>query len=134
MNFLLLSVVALSLSLVGVTAATGWTLCLLSQRWRDVPVNSKWISRVLCGLVHRMALINMMATNLKYLKMETVKGYKDLREQKKQILYSRMDDTMIDRLREIRTKTGISVSEIIRESVRRLLQEVDETGSINLKI
>ena len=66
--------------------------------------------------------------------METVKGYKDLREKKKQILYSRMDDSMIDRLREIRTKTGISVSEIIRESVRRLLQEVDETGSINLKI
>jgi hypothetical protein len=66
--------------------------------------------------------------------METVKGYKDLREKKKQILYSRMDDSMIDRLRGIRTKTGISVSEIIRESVRRLLQEVDETGSINLKI
>jgi predicted DNA-binding protein len=66
--------------------------------------------------------------------METVKGYKDLREKKKQILYSRMDDTMILRLRGIRKKTGISVSEIIREAVRRLLQEVDETGSINLKI
>lgn len=45
-----------------------------------------------------------------------------------------MDDSMIDRLREIRKKTGISVSEIIRESVRRLIQEVDETGSIQLKI
>ena len=66
--------------------------------------------------------------------METVQGYKMIYEKKKQILYSRMDDTMIDRLREIRKKTGISVSEIIRESVRRLLQEVDETGSINLKI
>jgi Arc/MetJ-type ribon-helix-helix transcriptional regulator len=41
---------------------------------------------------------------------------------------------MIQRLRDIRKKTGISVSEIIREAVRRLLQEVDETGSINLKI
>jgi Arc/MetJ-type ribon-helix-helix transcriptional regulator len=45
-----------------------------------------------------------------------------------------MDETMIQRLKEIRQKTGISVSEIIRESVRRLLQEVDATGSINLKI
>ena len=66
--------------------------------------------------------------------MDTVKGYKIGFEKKKQILYSRMDDSMIKRLREIRTKTGISVSEIIRESVRRLLQEVDETGSINLKL
>ncbi len=65
---------------------------------------------------------------------ETVVGYKVAYEKKKQILYSRMDDTMIKKLREIRRKTGISVSEIIRESVRRLLQEVDTTGSINLKI
>jgi len=64
----------------------------------------------------------------------TVQGYKLTYEPKKKILYSRMDDSMIDRLREIRKKTGISVSEIIRESVRRLIQEVDETGSIQLKI
>jgi hypothetical protein len=66
--------------------------------------------------------------------METIEGYKFRTEKKKQILYSRMDDSMIQRLREIRKRTGISVSEIIRESVRRLLQEVDQTGSINLKI
>jgi predicted DNA-binding protein len=66
--------------------------------------------------------------------MDTVVGYKVAFEKKKQILYSRMDETMIQRLKEIRQKTGISVSEIIRESVRRLLQEVDATGSINLKI
>lgn len=66
--------------------------------------------------------------------MDRVDGYKLRVEKKKQILYSRMDDSMISRLREIRRKTGISVSEIIRESVRRLLQEVDTTGSINLKI
>jgi predicted DNA-binding protein len=66
--------------------------------------------------------------------MDTIAGYKVAFEKKKQILYSRMDNTMILRLREIRRKTGISVSEIIREAVRRLLQEVDETGSINLKI
>lgn len=65
---------------------------------------------------------------------ETIEGYNVAYERKKQILYSRMDDSMINRLREIRRKTGISVSEIIRESVRRLLKEIDETGSINLKI
>lgn len=66
--------------------------------------------------------------------METIEGYKVAYEKKKKILYSRMDDSMIDRLREIRRKTGISTSEVIREAVRRLLQEVDETGSIHLKV
>lgn len=66
--------------------------------------------------------------------MDTVAGYKVAFEKKRQILYSRMDDSMILRLRDIRKKTGISVSEIIREAVRRLIQEVDETGSINLSI
>jgi predicted DNA-binding protein len=66
--------------------------------------------------------------------MDTIEGYKVAFEKKKKILYSRMDDSMIKRLRDIRKKTGISVSEIIRESVRRLLSEVDQTGSINLKI
>lgn len=66
--------------------------------------------------------------------MDTINGYKVAYEKKKQILYSRMDDSMIQRLREIRKKTGISVSEVIREAVRRLLQDVDETGSINLKL
>ena len=58
--------------------------------------------------------------------MDTINGYKVAYEKKKKILYSRMDDSMIQRLREIRKKTGISVSEVIREAVRRLLQEVDE--------
>lgn len=66
--------------------------------------------------------------------MDTINGYKVAYEKKKKILYSRMDDSMIQKLREIRKKTGISVSEILRESIRRLIQEVDETGSINLKI
>jgi hypothetical protein len=65
---------------------------------------------------------------------ESIEGYKLSYERKEKILYSRMDDSMIKRLREIRRKTGISVSEIIRESVRRMLLEVDTTGSINLKI
>ena len=65
---------------------------------------------------------------------ETIEGYKLAYEPKKKILYSRMDDSMIDRLREIRRKTGISVSEIIREGVRRLLIEVEQNGSINLKL
>jgi hypothetical protein len=66
--------------------------------------------------------------------METVEGYKLRYEKKKQILYSRMDDTMIVRLKEISRKTGISVSEIIREGARRLLHEVDEASSFNIKL
>ena len=66
--------------------------------------------------------------------MESVKGYKSNFEIKKQNLYCRMDNTMIQNLRDIRRKTGISCSEVIREAVRRLLKEIEETGSINLKI
>ncbi len=65
---------------------------------------------------------------------DTVKGYKMVREKKKEILYTRMDDTMIDKLREIRKRTGISTSEIIREAVRRLLLEAEETGTLHLQI
>jgi predicted DNA-binding protein len=66
--------------------------------------------------------------------METVKGYKECREGKTKNIKFRMDDSMILKLNDIRKKTGISVSEIIREAVRRLFQEIDSTGSINLKI
>jgi hypothetical protein len=66
--------------------------------------------------------------------METVQGYKEFREQKKQILYARLDESMIKQLREIRNKTGISVSEIIREAIRRLLADSEAKGSISLDI
>jgi len=66
--------------------------------------------------------------------MEKIMGYKEQKEQKVQIQYCRMDDSMIARLKEIRRKTGISTSELIRESVRRLLAEIDSTGSFSLKL
>ena len=66
--------------------------------------------------------------------MEKIMGYKEQKEQKVQIQYCRMDDSMIARLKEIRRKTGISTSELIRESVRRLLAEIDTTGSFSLKL
>ncbi|MBP7508953.1 MAG: CopG family transcriptional regulator [Prolixibacteraceae bacterium] len=66
--------------------------------------------------------------------MDSVKGYKTRFEIKDKNLYCRMDSSMIQRLKEIRKATGISVSEVIRESVRRLIQEVDDTGSINLRV
>ncbi len=66
--------------------------------------------------------------------MEELKGYKAKFEIKDKNLYCRMDSSMIQRLKEIRKATGISVSEVIRESVRRLIQEVDDTGSINLRV
>ena len=66
--------------------------------------------------------------------MEEILGYKEQKEKKVQIQYCRMDESMITRLKEIRRKTGISTSEIIREGVRRLLQDIDNTGSFSLKI
>lgn len=66
--------------------------------------------------------------------MEEILGYKEQKELKEKIQYCRMDDSMISRLKEIRRKTGISTSEIIRESVRRLLSEIDETGGFTLKM
>jgi len=66
--------------------------------------------------------------------MEEILGYKESKELKEQTLYCRMDDSMILRVKEIRRKTGISTSEIIREAVRRLLFEIDTTGSFTLKM
>jgi len=66
--------------------------------------------------------------------MNEIDGYKVRYEKKEKILYSRMDESMISSLKTISRKTGISVSEIIREGVRRLLQDIDSTGSLNLKI
>ena len=65
--------------------------------------------------------------------MET-NGYKNRFEKKNQRVDVRLDTSMIQRLKEIRTKTGISVSEIIRESVRRLLQESNEAGAFNIRV
>ena len=66
--------------------------------------------------------------------MNEIEGYKVRYEKKEKILYSRMDESMISSLKAISRKTGISVSEIIREGVRRLLHDIDSTGSLNLKI
>lgn len=66
--------------------------------------------------------------------METIQGNSIPRETKKDIVYVRMDKTMLGRLKQIRRKSGIPVSEIIRESVRVKLLEVEEKGSLNIKI
>ena len=66
--------------------------------------------------------------------METIKGFEITRETKKDIVYVRMTKTMINKLRTIRKKTGLPISEIVRESVRQTLTEVDEIGSLNIKI
>jgi len=66
--------------------------------------------------------------------METSSGYKNRFEKKNQRLDVRLDSSMIEKLKEIRRETGISVSEIIREAVRRILHDVNVSGDINLKI
>ncbi len=55
--------------------------------------------------------------------METIKGNDITRETKKDIVYVRMTKTMINKLRTIRRKTGLPISEIVRESVRQTLTE-----------
>ncbi len=68
---------------------------------------------------------------------DTVEGYEEFyrgKNKKRDIIYSRMDKTMIERLHKVRAITGISTSEIIRESVRRLLADIDETGVMRLDI
>jgi len=66
--------------------------------------------------------------------MEQVKGYKARFEIKEKNLYCRMDSSMIQRLKDIRKATGISCSETVREAVRRLFNEIDQSGNITLKI
>ncbi len=66
--------------------------------------------------------------------METTSGYKTRFEKKNQRLDIRLDTSMIEKLKQIRKETGISVSEICREAVRRLLHDVNATGGINLNI
>ena len=66
--------------------------------------------------------------------MDVVKGYKAKFEIKEKNLYCRMDTSMIERLKEIRRASGISCSETVREAVRRLFSEIDQSGNITLKI
>ena len=66
--------------------------------------------------------------------METIKGYEIQKETMQDIIYVRMKKPMINQLKNVRSKTGIPVSEIIRESVKQTLLEIDETGSLNIKI
>ena len=66
--------------------------------------------------------------------MTTIKGHEFSKKGKQEIIYSRMDDDMISQLKNIRKITGMPISEIVRESVRRVLLEVQETGSLKIKI
>lgn len=63
--------------------------------------------------------------------MKVRNGYKEFREKKKDILYARMDNSMIKALREIREKTGISTSELLREGARRIIAE-NRRGGIRI--
>jgi Arc/MetJ-type ribon-helix-helix transcriptional regulator len=66
--------------------------------------------------------------------MELKNAYKERFEFKDGRIYIRLDNSMINELREIRRKTGISMSESIRESIRRLIKDVNDKGNMNLTI
>jgi metal-responsive CopG/Arc/MetJ family transcriptional regulator len=63
-----------------------------------------------------------------------IKGYKERNEKKKDIVYVRLDESMIKKLDEIRVKLGVSKSESIREAIRRLLRDVEKNGSLNITL
>lgn len=66
--------------------------------------------------------------------MVTIKVNEITKEVKKDIIYVRMTKPMIKELRDIRSMTGIPISEIIRESVKRTLIEVNESGTVNFTL
>jgi predicted DNA binding CopG/RHH family protein len=49
--------------------------------------------------------------------------YKNHFEKKMERIDIRLDSTMVERLKIIRAKTGISVSELLREALRHTLQQ-----------
>ncbi len=56
------------------------------------------------------------------------------RKGKKNIIYVRLDNILINELFWLREKFGISTSELVRESIRRLLEDCKLEGTINLSI
>jgi hypothetical protein len=56
------------------------------------------------------------------------------RKGKRNTIYCRMDEEMIGQLFALRKSSGISVSEIVRESVRRLIEDAKMEGTINLSL
>lgn len=56
------------------------------------------------------------------------------RKGKKNIIYVRVDNVLINELFWLREKFGISTSELVRESIRRLLEDCKLEGTINLSI
>lgn len=59
---------------------------------------------------------------------EKIKGYEirdEIKKKKHETLYFKTDNVMASKLMKIRDKTGISVSELIRESVRRMVEQFE---------
>ena len=66
--------------------------------------------------------------------MGTTNGYKSKFEKKKDIIYNRMDVSMIQALNDIKEKKGINKSELVGESAMCLLSEVKNKGEVGISI
>lgn len=64
--------------------------------------------------------------------MKLDEGYKNRHEIKTQRMEFRLDTSMYKQLLDVRKKNGISISELLRESIRRLL--VDMKGKSEIKL
>jgi len=56
-----------------------------------------------------------------------------IRKGKRDIIYCRMDKVMLNELFQLREETGISTSELVREAVRRLLEDA-KVIKVNLSV
>lgn len=59
-------------------------------------------------------------------------GYKNKHEIKMQRMEFRLDTSMYKQLLDIRKRHGVSVSELIRESIRRLIADAKEKAGVKL--
>lgn len=66
--------------------------------------------------------------------MNKESGYKQKYEKKTDRIEVRLDESMLTKLQEIRRITGISVSESVREAIRRLIKDVDNNEPFELII
>ena len=62
-----------------------------------------------------------------------INGYKNVKAKKTKKIYIKVDDVMFSKLMQIRLKKGISTSELVRESIRRMFEDFD-TNQKTLKI
>lgn len=58
--------------------------------------------------------------------MDLTDGYKIRYEKKKSIVYVRMDESMLSQLKMIGKRHGISISELVRQGIRKVFSDYSQ--------